>query len=73
MILTNYLIIKEISEDPDSLAFFKGLWSMSLEQGMSVGAFEKNNSGEQSKLAGLNILVVVDDEIDKKFKSQDVR
>ncbi|KAK0176750.1 hypothetical protein PV328_000856 [Microctonus aethiopoides] len=48
------------------------LWSMSLEQGMSVGAFVKNNTGEQSKLAGLNILVVVDDEIDKKFKSQDI-
>ncbi|KAK0086692.1 hypothetical protein PV326_005476 [Microctonus aethiopoides] len=61
-----------ISEDPDSLEFLKGLWSMSLEQGMSVGAFVKNNTGEQSKLAGLNILVVVDDEIDKKFKSQDI-
>ncbi|XP_036338619.1 uncharacterized protein LOC118748353 [Rhagoletis pomonella] len=58
-----------VINDPQSIETGRKLWGQALSQGISVAAFEITKEDAEPTLAGMNVLVYVDEETDKAMKS----
>lgn len=59
------LFFSELKEDKDAMDDFRELWKYLLSTGVSVGAFKLADDDTLLELAGVNVLFVATEEINK--------